>query len=78
MLHAEDPDIWREAHARGASIVTKDEDFSVIVRSRAGPQVIWVRVGNCGNDFLVARMADVWQDLLTELEAGASLVEVRR
>jgi len=78
MLHAEDPDIWRGAEARGAIIVTKDEDFSVIVGARAGPQVIWVRVGNCGNDFLITRMADVWPVLLAELKAGIPLVEVRR
>jgi predicted nuclease of predicted toxin-antitoxin system len=36
LLHAEDADIWREAEARGAIIVSKDEDFSVIVRVRPG------------------------------------------
>jgi len=78
MLHAEDADIWREAGARGAIIVSKDEDFSVIVRSQPGPQVVWVRVGNCGNDALLARIADVWPSLITELQAGVRLIEVRK
>lgn len=78
MLHAEDADIWREAEARGAVIVSKDEDFSVIVRIRPGPQVVWIRVGNCGNVVLLARMANVWPSLILELQAGARLIEVRR
>lgn len=78
MLHAEDRDIWREAAARGAIIVTKDEDFSVIVRTRPGPQVVWVRVGNCGNDALLIRMAAVWPSVILELQAGARLIEIRR
>lgn len=40
MEHAEDRDIWREAASRGAVIVSKDEDFRVIVQSRPGPQVV--------------------------------------
>lgn len=77
MEHAEDRDIWREAASRGAVIVSKDEDFSVIVQSRPGPQVVWVRLGNCGNDVLLARIAAAWPSLLLELAAGATLVELR-
>lgn len=77
MLHAEDADIWRAAEARGAVIISKDEDFSVIVRIQPGPQVVWLRVGNCSNDALLARMADVWPTLILELEAGVRRVEVR-
>lgn len=77
MEHARDRDIWREAATRGAVIVSKDEDFSVIVRAETGPQVIWLRVGNCSNDELLARMARDWSQILAELAAGATLVEVR-
>lgn len=77
MDHAEDKDIWREAGARGAVIVSKDEDFSAIVRSAAGPQVVWLRIGNCSNDVLIARVAQMWPQLVAELKSGAPLVEVR-
>lgn len=78
MEHAEDRAIWREAATRGAVIVTKDEDFSVIVRRGAtGPAVIWVRLGNCGNERLMQRFEDEWDALLAELQGGALLIELR-
>jgi predicted nuclease of predicted toxin-antitoxin system len=61
----------------GAVIISKDEDFSIILRADAGPQVVWVRLGNCGNDVLLARMAATWDALLAELEGGAKLIEIR-
>jgi predicted nuclease of predicted toxin-antitoxin system len=77
MDHANDKDIWREATARGATLVTKDEDFSVIVGAVNGPQVVWLRVGNCSNDALIAQIAQMWPQLVSELESGIVLVEVR-
>jgi predicted nuclease of predicted toxin-antitoxin system len=40
--------VWRYAQAQGAVLVTKDEDFAEWVRrGRPGPQVVWLRIGNC-------------------------------
>lgn len=76
--HAEDRTIWQSADATGAIIVSKDEDFSVIVGRSGGPQVVWVRLGNCGNDDLLAHMQNNWASLLAELTAGVQLIELRR
>jgi predicted nuclease of predicted toxin-antitoxin system len=77
MEHADDRAIWRAALERDAVIVSKDEDFSVIVRAEGGPRVVWIRVGNCGNDELLGRLAANWDALLAELQGGAALIEVR-
>jgi predicted nuclease of predicted toxin-antitoxin system len=77
MERAEDRGIWREAAARQAVIITKDEDFSVILRASPGPQVIWVRLGNCSNNRLLARIGELWPSLIAELEAGADILEIR-
>ncbi|MBL8549702.1 MAG: DUF5615 family PIN-like protein [Hyphomonadaceae bacterium] len=77
MEHADDRAIWTEAHARGAVIVTKDEDFSGILGDARAPKVIWLRCGNCSNDYLIARFGELWASLVAELEAGAVLIEMR-
>ncbi len=74
---ASDVAIWTEAAARGAVIVSKDEDFSVIVRSTGGPQVVWLRLGNCSNDRLMARVAEAWPQVLAELASDVPLIELR-
>ena len=76
--HAEDPTIWQAATASGAVVISKDEDFSIIVRRAPGPQVVWVRLGNCGNDELIAQVQNNWMTLLAELAAGVQLIELRR
>ena len=46
---ASDAAIWARAVANGASIITKDEDFAVRrVLQKAGPSVVWIRLGNTG------------------------------
>jgi predicted nuclease of predicted toxin-antitoxin system len=77
MENASDADIWRTAIARRAAIVTKDEDFSIVARVAEGPQVVWIRLGNCGNDHLIARVAQAWPLLIAELSQGAAMIEVR-
>lgn len=75
---AEDLDIWREARIQGATIVSKDADFAGIARIQPGhPPVVWVRFGNCTNDALIQRFASVWPQVMSELESGAALVELR-
>lgn len=60
-----------------AIIVTKDEDFSRIPPAPEGPQVVWVRTGNCSNTALLARFETLWDQLLAELSGGAMLIELR-
>lgn len=77
LAQADDRTIWREALVRGAIIVSKDEDFSLIPRHADKPQVVWVRTGNCSNARLLAHFEVVWDTLRAELAAGARLVELR-
>lgn len=78
LQHASDAAIWREATMRGAVIVSKDEDFATIIgRAQPGPQVVWLRIGKCSNEHLLARVAASWNGLLAELNAGVALVELR-
>ena len=77
MEHSDDREIWSEARSRGAVIVTKDEDFSGILGDGGAPRVIWLRCGNCSNDYLISRVGEFWPSLIAELAAGAALIEVR-
>lgn len=78
MERAKDRDIWRHAKAVGCSIVTKDEDF---VLSKAadpsGPSVVWVRIGNALRRVILHRLAMAWPAVVTKLDAGESVVELR-
>ena len=75
---ADDRDIWTKAEAMHAIVVTKDEDFvHFVTLSDAGPQVIWVRIGNAVNRVLIARFELAWDDIEAHLLQGARLVELR-
>ena len=72
--------IWELAKAEHWVIVTKDEDFALLA-DRAGraaaPQVVWVRIGNCRKSVLLDAFAKALPDLLTLLEEGRSVIEMR-
>ena len=52
-----DDQIWSFAQANGLSIVTKDGDFHQMARLRGSPpKVIWLRLGNCPLQDLVAAL----------------------
>jgi predicted nuclease of predicted toxin-antitoxin system len=51
---ADDPPIWDRALAEEEVIVSKDVDFAVRrMLSTSGPQIVWLRIGNCSNRALV-------------------------
>lgn len=73
-----DPVVWRRALETGAVIVSKDEDFAVMVRaSREGPSVVWLRTGNGTTRDLIAFLAPVWSGIEARLQAGDRLIEIR-
>ena len=75
---SEDGDIWEWAMTNSAAIISKDEDFAERrSRSSAGPQVVWIRIGNTTNEVLFARLSNIWGDVVRELANGAALIEVR-
>jgi predicted nuclease of predicted toxin-antitoxin system len=78
MGQSKDNALWEYAERNGAVIATKDEDFADwISRGRGGPSVLWLRMGNCTNDVLVAKVASIWPEAKARLERGERLVEVR-
>jgi predicted nuclease of predicted toxin-antitoxin system len=61
-----------------ACIVTKDEDFVLLsALDRAGPVVVWVRIGNAVRSVLLDRLPALWPDVVKAIERGEKVIEVR-
>lgn len=75
---ADDPVIWAYAIEHDQIVVTKDEDF-LLLASRPGDvgRMIWVRLGNCRNPFLLAAFDRTRDPLLQALGAGQRVIELR-
>ena len=70
--------IWQRARDLGACIVTKDEDFVLLqALDRAGPPVVWVRIGNAVRTVLLQRIPGLWPEVVSAIERGEKIVEVR-
>lgn len=77
LLRAGDRPIWGHAGANGQIIVSKDEDFPKLkILEPAGPQVVWLRVGNCTNDALLAWFTPLLPDIIRRLKSGEGIIEV--
>ncbi len=73
-----DREIWRQARDAGACIVTKDEDFVLLqALDRAGPAVVWIRIGNAVRTVLLRRLPELWPAVMLAIEHGEKIVEVR-
>ena len=74
---AKDTEIFFAAKSSEAIVMTKDDDF-IILLDRYGPppQVIWLTGGNTSTARLQEVLALRLSDALSLLEAGESLVEV--
>lgn len=78
LANAEDSEIWDYATAANSTIITKDEDFAErISRRMGGPVIIWLRVGNTTNRFLLAWIEPRWPSIIQLLNDGHRLVEVK-
>lgn len=78
LAQAKDDPIWRHADTHRAVIVTKDEDFAEwVVRGRAGPAVIWLRVGNSSQRALLDWLEPLLPVILAKIAQGERLIEVR-
>ena len=78
LAQSKDNPIWQHAQSQGAIIVSKDEDFAEWVRrGRPGPAVVWLRLGNSTRRELLAWIAPRWPTVMTRLQEGARLIEVR-
>ncbi len=78
MDEAGDPDIWNHAAAQGRALVSKDEDF-LHLANRPGVvgAFVWIRLGNCRKQVLLAAFERALPALVTALEEGHRVVEVR-
>jgi predicted nuclease of predicted toxin-antitoxin system len=75
---ADDGVIWAYAVSNAAVIVTKDKDFAARRQAVvAGPQILWLKLGNTLNGVLLARLSICWPEIEAVLIAGHSVVEVR-
>lgn len=76
---ASDSVLWEHAITHDRVIITKDEDFADrSVASRAGPRILWLRIGNCTNDALFTWLLPLLPTILDQLSADHRLVEVVR
>ncbi|MBU6455545.1 MAG: DUF5615 family PIN-like protein [Cyanobacteria bacterium REEB67] len=75
---ASDQEIWDYAKINNCVIVSKDEDFFHLSgTSEDGPQLVWVRLGNCRNFVPFAAFDYVLSALLQAIDKGSKVVEIR-
>ena len=72
---ASDRDVAALARARGAILVTKDDDFAR--PPGPGAPVVWVKIGNATHTRLASVWDRLWPDIVAALKDGETLVEVR-
>lgn len=66
------------AIAQNRVLVSKDEDFlHLATRSKFAAPLIWVRLGNCRKQALLAAFDALLLHLLTVLAEGKRVVELR-
>jgi len=74
---ASDEAIWTHAAHIGAVLITKDEDFAALAaREPSGPQVVWLRVGNIGNEALWRVIEPHLEEIVQALNARERVVEI--
>ena len=75
---ASDPEIFRQARAAEAVVMTKDRDFIRLLDEQGPPpQVIWLRLGNSSNAALQQVLAATLEQALDLLRSGEPWVEIR-
>jgi predicted nuclease of predicted toxin-antitoxin system len=73
-----DRELWRYALEHQAVIVTKDEDFANMLATGVdAPAVVWIRVGNTRRASLLAWLEPLIDQIVTMVEAGDRLIELR-
>ena len=73
----DDRTIWAWACSEERTLVSKDEDFLALAGGvPSGRGLIWVRLGNCRNDALLAAFDRVRDELLGMLRSGHRVIEI--
>ncbi len=74
---AEDSTIFQYARQAGTVVMTKDEDFVMLLeRHGPPPQVLWITCGNTSNKHLKLILNKYLHDALQLLATGEPLVEI--
>ena len=77
LREAEDPDIFEAARNAGAVVITKDDDFVLLVeRLGPPPQILWLTFGNTSNARLKEILIRALPAAVELLEKGEPLVEI--
>jgi predicted nuclease of predicted toxin-antitoxin system len=75
---ASDPEIFAEARAAGAVVMTKDQDFIRLLEVQGPPpQVIWLRLGNSSTMALKQVLSTTLPQAVELLRQGEPCVEIR-
>jgi predicted nuclease of predicted toxin-antitoxin system len=75
---ASDSKIWAYVAESRCILITKDEDFfHRAARSMEPHRIIWVRLGNCRNETLLAAFAHSWDRIMVRLVDGEKIIELR-
>ena len=75
---ADDPVIWKRARSDPAAILSKDEDFvDHWLLSIQPVPLVWSRKGNCSNRALLEWLAPLGTEVVSRLEQGELLIELR-
>ncbi len=78
LSEAADVVIWDRAERDRAVLVSKDEDFLILVsRPASTGQLVWVRLGNCRNVALLAAFDRVHDRMIAAMASGRRVFEVR-
>jgi len=76
---ASDEEIFFKAKDEKVVFFTKNSDFvSLLEKYGSPPQVVWLSIGNTSNVELKCIFRNVFQDLLTLIEEGNSLIEIQK
>ncbi|MFN3347889.1 MAG: DUF5615 family PIN-like protein [Pseudorhodoplanes sp.] len=74
---AKDDVIWEQALVRRAALITKDRDFVTLrVAKQSGPQIIWLRLGNCDTNSLIDRITGSLDLVIAAVDRGEGVIEV--
>ena len=77
MKEASDTLIWEMVLETSFVLITKDDDFVELSQLKPGPQIIWVRLGNCTRKDLLKKFERNLFALEEALKQGDKLVELR-
>jgi predicted nuclease of predicted toxin-antitoxin system len=78
LSEASDAEIWDHASRNDCIVISKDEDFLYLANLPSmKARLIWIRLGNCRTEALLAAIERLWPTIMAGLEAGDRIVEVR-